>query len=308
MFWRLSSWIAILMLGFVGIFLNEEKNRFVFKFLLGLVFAVILNLSLKFIFNIPRYIGFGPAFPSFHAQMAFFIAVMASLEKPRLGWFLLPLAGLISFSRVALGFHLLGEVVAGAFLGTLVAYWFFKVKLSAVYRKELARQLVHLSGILLVPLAIILPEKIAGALCFLAALFIIFAPWTPVARIAKAFQRFRERGYRGAFYFFLASGFVLFVFPFEAAAAGIIALSVGDSIATIYGRHIGKIHLFKHKSLEGSLACFLFVYAAVVFILGRELALPIALTGTFVELFPWFDDNLLIPPGVALVTYLVRLI
>lgn len=307
MFWRASSWIAVLMLGLVtGIFLHEEKHEFVFKFLLGTGFAFVLNVFLKFFFNVPRAVGLGPAFPSFHTQMAFFIATMASLEEPRLGWALLPLAGFIGFSRIALGFHSLLDVVAGAILGAFVGYWFFKVKLKYISLKEIARQSVHLLGVALVPLAIIFPAKLVGAFCFLVALFAIFAPNTPLKKAANFFRRFKERGYEGAFFFFLASGFTLIVFPFKAALAGIIALSIGDSVATVYGKHIGRVRIFKNKSLEGSMACFIFTFVAVLLVLPLEMALPVAVVGTLIELIPWFNDNLLIPIGVSLTITLMQ--
>lgn len=63
------------------------------------------------------------SFPSGHAARAFLIAVVASALAPSLFLvFLLWLwAPFVSLARVAMGVHYLSDVIAGAFVGTLVA-------------------------------------------------------------------------------------------------------------------------------------------------------------------------------------------
>ncbi len=62
-----------------------------------------------------------PSFPSDHAAAAFAIAVAVLAFSRPLGGFFLALATAIGVSRVALGVHYPGDVLAGALVGTLAA-------------------------------------------------------------------------------------------------------------------------------------------------------------------------------------------
>jgi len=57
------------------------------------------------------------SFPSGHAAAATAIAATATIAHPALGPLLLPLAGLVGYSRVALRAHHTGDVLAGGALG-----------------------------------------------------------------------------------------------------------------------------------------------------------------------------------------------
>jgi undecaprenyl-diphosphatase len=57
------------------------------------------------------------SFPSGHATVSFACATVLALAVPRLAWLLFLLAGLIAFSRVYVGVHYPGDVLAGAILG-----------------------------------------------------------------------------------------------------------------------------------------------------------------------------------------------
>jgi undecaprenyl-diphosphatase len=61
------------------------------------------------------------SFPSGHATVAFACATVLALAVPRLRWWLYALAALIAFSRVYVGVHYPGDVVAGAVLGVAIA-------------------------------------------------------------------------------------------------------------------------------------------------------------------------------------------
>jgi undecaprenyl-diphosphatase len=61
------------------------------------------------------------SFPSGHATVAFACATVLSLAVPRLRWPLYALAALIAFSRVYVGVHYPGDVLAGAVLGVAIA-------------------------------------------------------------------------------------------------------------------------------------------------------------------------------------------
>jgi undecaprenyl-diphosphatase len=60
------------------------------------------------------------SFPSGHAVVAFACATVMSFAVPRLRWPLYALAALVAFSRVYVGVHFPGDVVAGAVIGVLL--------------------------------------------------------------------------------------------------------------------------------------------------------------------------------------------
>jgi undecaprenyl-diphosphatase len=61
------------------------------------------------------------SFPSGHATVAFACATVLALAVPRLRWPLLALAVLVASSRVYVGVHYPGDVLAGAVLGVAIA-------------------------------------------------------------------------------------------------------------------------------------------------------------------------------------------
>ena len=64
------------------------------------------------------------SFPSAHTTVAFATAVSAAEAYPSVAPVLLPLAGAVGWSRIYLHDHHLSDVVAGAYVGTLVAMLF----------------------------------------------------------------------------------------------------------------------------------------------------------------------------------------
>ena len=101
----------------------------------------------------------------------------------------------------------------------------------------------------------------------------------------------------------------LLMYPHTASVIAIYALAFGDSVSSIIGRAVGRIHigLWQYKTLEGSLACFL----AVLFVSFRLTgslsgACFIAATATILEALPVRDlDNIIMPMGSGLAACLV---
>jgi len=89
-----------------------------------------------------------PSFPSDHATFAFAVAVSIFVASRRLGWWALAAATVLSLSRVYVGEHYLGDVVAGGLIGSAVAFGVFQLRpvLSPViaHPMRLARRL-HLA-------------------------------------------------------------------------------------------------------------------------------------------------------------------
>ena len=96
----------------------------------------------------------------------------------------------------------------------------------------------------------------------------------------------------------------LLMYPHTASIIAIYALAFGDSVSSIIGRAVGRVHIgpWQHKTLEGSLACFL-VVLFVSFRLTGSLSgsCCIAAAATILEAIPVRDlDNILMPMGSGL--------
>jgi phytol kinase len=101
----------------------------------------------------------------------------------------------------------------------------------------------------------------------------------------------------------------LLLYPDPAATVAIYALAFGDAIASIVGKAVGRISLpfTGGKTLEGSLACATVVAIAAFLVLGSwPVALIVAITAALLEALPTKDiDNLILPMGVGLITFLL---
>ncbi|MDA8019581.1 MAG: phosphatase PAP2 family protein [Thermoanaerobaculia bacterium] len=83
-----------------------------------------LHAAVGFDFTVPpldRY-----SFPSGHTLHAVAFAFVASAQAPVLGWILVPFAVLVGLSRVVLGLHYPTDVLAGALLGSVMAWGSFQ--------------------------------------------------------------------------------------------------------------------------------------------------------------------------------------
>lgn len=96
----------------------------------------------------------------------------------------------------------------------------------------------------------------------------------------------------------------LLMYPNPAATIGIFALAFGDGLSSLVGKIFGsiKIPFTGGKSLEGSLACFIAVFAVCFNItrLSNE-SFVIASWATLLEALPTKDmDNIIIPVGTGM--------
>lgn len=103
----------------------------------------------------------------------------------------------------------------------------------------------------------------------------------------------------------------LVFYPAPAASLAIYTLAFGDGLASLVGRHLGRLRpaFLKGKSIEGSLACFTIVIV-VASALGYSLpvAVLVAAAATFVEALPLKDyDNLVLPVTAGFVVELLAL-
>lgn len=173
------------------------------------------------------------------------------------------------------------------------------------------------------------------SLAYLAAYFLLGYPrviawlltWTVLLMFLEAFrlyfpklnefliQLFRglsrpeeKTRYSGAFY--TAAGALIVIFLFgrnpKIVSASLFCAALGDAAAALIGKIFGTHKIFGgRKSLEGSVACFLFCLVACLS-LGFPLPASIAasMAGTALEFLPttaYFNDNLWLPLGSALI-------
>jgi len=97
----------------------------------AIAYRLIKNMVLRpRPFNNPEVAGWlrkvgeahGPSFPSNHAANCFAGAAVLSWYFPRGSYFFYSLAALVAYSRVALGVHYPGDVLAGTVLGIVVGF------------------------------------------------------------------------------------------------------------------------------------------------------------------------------------------
>ncbi len=263
----LSDDLALVLFSAAGFWIvySFGKRHEFSQFSLGFTANIALAYSLKCITHIPHPLGQAGyltyAFPSGHTEIAFFIAGFFFRKHPRLAGLALLIGALIAAERVASGAHTAFQVAGGAIIGWLAAEAFARWKAHTVGINELKRQLVHLLGVLFIPLALVASPLAAGAAALLGAA----AAYAGVKWKWKVVEPFRREGDAiEPVLFFLSIAAVLFLFSQMAAFAAVAALTIGDSLATVYGRYFGSLHWMHGKTLEGSAMAFLGTFAALL--------------------------------------------
>ena len=106
---------------------------------------------------------------------------------------------------------------------------------------------------------------------------------------------------------FLAGGFIaLIFFESEIAFISMLVLALADSFSTMVGMAVGRIKIYKGRTLEGSLAGFLAAFVVCILYLPMFMAFIACAVGSLVELFSPVDDNIMIPPVVSIVLFILR--
>ncbi|MDP2908311.1 MAG: phosphatase PAP2 family protein [Nanoarchaeota archaeon] len=68
------------------------------------------------------------SFPSMHTAAAFSLVPILDKEFPKLKWFWITMAILISFSRVYVGVHYVSDTLAGCMIGLLIGYGIIQIE------------------------------------------------------------------------------------------------------------------------------------------------------------------------------------
>lgn len=203
--------------------------------------------------------------------------------------------------------------------------WCFEVK---VKNREVKRKLVHLLGVLTIPLSFFIDKAILALLSLAFSLFLFFlgsyieakkdirkrVPFRirEIEAIEDQFHDFllsltrgrSEKYFSGAVIYLIGLAIALLVFPSPIAFVCVITLAVGDSLSTLVGVYFGKHKLpfNKKKSVEGSLAFFISTFVTSLLFVSPIFALVASIVGTIVEAAELkINDNVLIPVIVGLV-------
>ena len=175
---------------------------------------------------------------------------------------------------------------------------------------ELKRKSIHLASIA-IPLAYYLTpdswqrgwERALLSLVIVSLAVEVFRLNHPRTRhifrhfFGELLRNHEEVSLLGSTYLLIACVLTIHLFPKPVAMLALGFLILGDTVAAIVGKSVGKIRIFG-KTVEGSLACFAVCFAMTLFV--RDIPVPVGLVGaavaTVFELLPIpLDDNFRIP-------------
>ena len=135
----------------------------------------------------------------------------------------------------------------------------------------------------------------------------VFERMEVLERQIDEITRGHERNRVAAHIYFAAASFiVIYFFPMNIAVGAITVATVGDALAAIIGKSLGRHRFSNGKSLEGSLAYLLSAILILVPLVGLQGALIGAVAGTIAEFYnlpP--DDNFSNQLAVGTVLFLV---
>ncbi len=180
---------------------------------------------------------------------------------------------------------------------------------SASLRGEWPRKAIHLSFVIL-PLALLYLPLSHSQWRLLLVLLAVSSLGVDLVRlhdrrVGAIFRRYLGRMLReherfdllGSTYLLLASLLAVELFPLPVAVAALGFAVLGDGLAALVGKLVGRTRLF-NKSLEGTAACLLACTTFALFLQGSG-PLPLgvgligALVATLIEVLPIpLDDNL----------------
>jgi len=185
-------------------------------------------------------------------------------------------------------------------------------------KKEIVRKIIHLSFFFMIFLDQFISHSLSIYLLFI---FIIIYTICESLRLKKikvpiitdvinycAYPQ-EKKSFIYAPLFFILSIFILLIFFDKTPAyVGIIALTLGDGLAGIVGKAVGKMRIpyNKNKTLEGSLTLFVMVIIESLFFVNLNTAFLVGILVTFVESLSEKIDNLTVPlTGAGIVALLI---
>lgn len=182
---------------------------------------------------------------------------------------------------------------------------------GAVSKRDIIRETIHIGGFF-VPVVswyLALNPSLAAFIIFIVTLLYIMSelarvmgynvPVTSTITWNAAITPEIYEFVTSPIFFAVGIMLALIIFPVPVGYASIAIFTLGDGIATLFGKKLGR-HVFpynKGKKIEGTLFGFLFAWlGATLFIVNPLKALVGAAVGMFVETLPTpVNDNLTIP-------------
>ena len=178
-------------------------------------------------------------------------------------------------------------------------------------RSELKRKAIHLAS-LSIPLAYYFSppswsrtwERALLASVIVSLAIEVFRLHNPQIRgifrhfFGEIVRNHEEASLLGSTYLLIAMLLTLHLFEKPVAVLALAFLVLGDTMAAIVGKSVGRHRLLGGKTVEGSLSCFVTCFALTLFIPGIPFYVGLvgALTATIFELLPIpLDDNFRIP-------------
>jgi len=186
-----------------------------------------------------------------------------------------------------------------------------KLDAGSVSKRDIIREIIHISGFLvpffsaylaLSPFLVAFLIFIATSLYTMSELARVLGYNVPVASTITWNAAITPEIYEfvtSPIFFAVGIMLALIIFPVPVGYASIAIFTLGDGIATLFGKKFGR-HVFsynKGKKIEGTLFGFLFAWlGATLFIVNPLKAFVGAAAGMFVETLPTpVSDNLTIP-------------
>lgn len=344
-FWIYLAFLALTIAAAVAKELKEKKTKSVLLLLSGILSAMAVTHLLKFAIQRQRPDGtafflpfFGVqdySFPSGHTTAAA-AAALASPAFLRMPWLIFTAATI--FDRLYLDVHFLSDTAAGILVAMLVTSLLRNTLKAKIMREdwtEIRRQTLHLLIGLAIAAFVWKYSQLRHIILVIAAAGMVLSFAIKYAAAAKneAAKQFRKLAVaalklverkeelqrfpgKGAIMLFLGAGITAAIFRNEAAAA-IVILAAGDSASHLAGKFFGRTShrwiFAREKTVEGSVAGFIFAAAAAAFLIPIWTAIIAAAAGMAVEavhlriLGRKIDDNLTVPMAAAAVIWGLKL-
>ncbi len=280
------------------------QDKKIVPFLMGLIFSVIVGLSLKYSLQIPRpsyeHLGLSKwdtyGFPSMHSLLSFYAGSY-------LGFWGVLWAGFIALSRVILKVHNVLDVIVGALLGLFLFYAFSNSTFKSINKREVVRKIIHFIVAFSLFLGIYflsLFEFVVFAVLLL--LLYAFALYLPTRRLYNYVKR-KEKDL-GAIY--LISGILLAyaLFGRDIALIVSIVMTIGDSLSPLFSILLKSSE--KKRCWQSSILASLFVFSALSYLYDPFVALFASLTFCVIDYFnkKW-EDNILLPIIIGIIMVLI---
>ncbi|WP_292520949.1 phosphatidate cytidylyltransferase [Methanoculleus sp.] len=169
---------------------------------------------------------------------------------------------------------------------------------------ESLRQVVHLVFGLGIAVFVLLFDRDLALAVLMLALFVGFILSDAISRgytipvisgIITSLERRDAAPGKGALFFALGALFCLIFFDKEVAFAGLVVLSLLDSVTTLAGVRFGRTRIYNHKSLEGTSAGIVVTAVVLSLLVPPPIAFATAAAAGLAELASPVDDNLVVP-------------